>query len=259
MRCLTAQVLVAFGLLSAAQGALLDGGALSAAQREAISQGLVIPGQYLARVTAKTAAKCEQRRKSILALKAKILGRQAAQAGERSAVRRINYLCLVSFDGDELVAGAVGKLSFVQYVKPNMEVMALADPPSWGLNRIDQSSLPLSSGKAFTISHRGTGVQIYILDSGVLASHNEFGGRASNAADYINEGQQADLNGHGTHCAGTAAGATYGVSSSATIHGVKVLDASGSGTFDGVISGIQFAVDNQRTKFGGEAAATTSP
>jgi hypothetical protein len=245
--------LLVLGLAAAAQGALHDGG-LSAARREAISKGSLVPGQYLARVTAKTLTECLERKQSILALKARLTGPLASKAVQRSAVRRIKYLCLVSFDGDELVASAVGKLSYVQYVMQNMETMALADPPSWGLNRIDQASLPLSSGAAFSISHTGSGVQIYIIDTGVLASHNQFGGRASYAADYVNEGVQADQNGHGTHCAGTAAGATYGVSSSATINGVKVLNGQGSGTFDGVIAGIQFAVDNQQTRFGGAAA-----
>jgi subtilisin family serine protease len=244
---------VVLGLAAAAQGALHDGG-LGAARREAISKGSAVPGQYLARVTASSSGECEQRRQSILALKAKMTGPLASKAVERSAVRRIGYLCLVSFDGDELVASAVRKLSYVQYVKQNMEVMALADPPSWGLNRIDQASLPLSSGKAFSVSHTGSGVQIYVIDTGVLASHSQFGGRASYAADFVNEGAQADQNGHGTHCAGTAGGSTYGVASTATINGVKVLSGQGSGTFDGVIAGIQFAVDNQRTRFGGAAA-----
>jgi hypothetical protein len=161
---------------------------------------------------------------------------------------RISTLCFVVFDGSERVASEVRKIRDVQYVEQNQYMKIAEDPPSWGLNRIDQPHLPLSSGIPFTQDYSGFGQTIYILDTGVNAAHREFGGRVVKGPNFSNDIDNADLNGHGTHCAGTAAGLTVGIAKQASIVDVKVLNSAGSGSFDQIIEGIAYATSRQKNK-----------
>ncbi len=112
-------------------------------------------------------------------------------------------------------------------------------PATWGLDRIDQRNLPLNN--AFTYTSTGSGVTAYIIDTGIQISHQEFGGRASIGTDTVNDGRNgADCNGHGTHVAGTVGGSTYGVAKSVALVAVRVLNCQGSGTWSGVIAGIDW-------------------
>lgn len=113
---------------------------------------------------------------------------------------------------------------------------------TWGLDRIDQRNLPLNN--VYSPGANGTGVRAYIIDTGILTSHNEFGGRA-NAAYTAVGGTPQDCNGHGTHVAGTVGGATYGVANNVTLYAVRVLDCSGSGTDSGVIAGVDWVTANR--------------
>ena len=115
------------------------------------------------------------------------------------------------------------------------------NPPSWGIDRIDQHNLPLSNSYTYTAS--GAGVTAYIIDTGINASHPDFGGRAAVAFDAIG-GNGVDCHGHGTHVAGTIGSTTYGVAKSVQLRGVRVLDCSGSGTTAGVIAGIDWVTNN---------------
>ncbi|WP_406472081.1 S8 family peptidase [Streptomyces sp. NBC_01615] len=118
------------------------------------------------------------------------------------------------------------------------------NPPSWGLDRIDQKSLPLDSKYTYPDS-AGQGVTAYIVDTGVRITHSDFGGRASYGYDAIdNDNTAQDGNGHGTHVAGTVAGSSYGVAKKAKIVAVRVLDNSGSGTTDQVVAGIDWVAQN---------------
>ncbi|MDN3022084.1 S8 family peptidase [Streptomyces sp. S.PB5] len=114
----------------------------------------------------------------------------------------------------------------------------------WGLDRIDQTALPLSGTYTYPDS-AGSGVTAYVIDTGVRITHSEISGRASYGYDAVDGDTTAsDGNGHGTHVATTIAGSTYGVAKKAKIVAVRVLDNSGSGTTAGVIAGINWVTNN---------------
>jgi len=133
----------------------------------------------------------------------------------------------------------------VAYLEADQRVglSATQSNPTWGLDRIDQRSLPLSS--SYTYNATGSGVTAYIVDTGVLGSHGEFSGRMAAGYSAINDGRgTTDCNGHGTHVAGTVGGTTYGVAKQVTIRPVRVLDCQGSGTNSGVIAGVDWVTGN---------------
>ncbi|MFF1843208.1 S8 family serine peptidase [Streptomyces sp. NPDC058217] len=114
------------------------------------------------------------------------------------------------------------------------------NPPSWGLDRIDQTET--AGDHAYTYpDSAGEGVTAYVIDTGVRVTHKEFEGRATSGFDAVDNDDSADDgNGHGTHVAGTIAGATFGVAKKAKIVAVRVLDDSGSGTTEQVVAGIDW-------------------
>ncbi len=113
---------------------------------------------------------------------------------------------------------------------------------TWGIDRIDQISRPLSG--TFTYTNTGSGVKAYIIDTGIRFDHSQFGGRAVSGFDAVDGGTADDCNGHGTHVAGTVGGTTYGVAKGVTLVAVRVLSCSGSGTTSGVIAGVDWVTGN---------------
>lgn len=117
--------------------------------------------------------------------------------------------------------------------------------PSWGLDRIDQRSLPLN--RRYTYLRTGSRVHVYLVDTGIQATHPDFGGRAVNGIDTVDGDRVAqDCNGHGTHVAGTAGGAKYGVAKRVRLIGVRVLDCAGSGQTSQVVAGLDWVVRHHR-------------
>ncbi|MFI0999836.1 S8 family peptidase [Streptomyces galbus] len=130
----------------------------------------------------------------------------------------------------------------VASVEQDQVVHALGTQTSapWGLDRIDQSGLPLSGTYTYPDSG-GSGATVYVLDTGVRITHQEFGGRASYGYDFVdNDATAQDGYGHGTFVATNVAGSTYGVAKRAKIVAVRVLGNDGSGTTAGVIAGVDW-------------------
>jgi subtilisin family serine protease len=142
---------------------------------------------------------------------------------------------------------AIRRKPAVAFVEPDQVFTASAtqtmdangDP--WGLDRIDQRSRPLS--RSYTYTRSGSGVRAYVIDTGILTGHSDFGGRAQNVYDAFG-GNGQDCNGHGTHVAGTVGGATYGVAKSSLLRGVRVLNCSGSGSTSGIVAAVDWVRSN---------------
>ncbi|MFI6824070.1 S8 family peptidase [Micromonospora sp. NPDC050187] len=134
----------------------------------------------------------------------------------------------------------------VAYVEQDgtVQTMTTQSPtPSWGLDRIDQHPLPLNNSYSYTST--GSGVVVYIIDTGIRTTHTDFGGRAVHGYDAVDGALPADdCNGHGTHVAGTAGGARFGVAKNVRLVAVRVLNCAGSGTLSGVISGVNWVTSN---------------
>jgi subtilisin family serine protease len=134
----------------------------------------------------------------------------------------------------------------VAYIEQD-QLYTIADtqtnPPSWGLDRIDQRNLPLNN--AYTYPNTAANVHAYIIDTGVRTTHTTFGGRASHGRDTVSEDNDStDCHGHGTHVAGTVGGSQYGVAKAVQIVGVRVLSCSGSGTTTDIVQGVDWVTAN---------------
>ncbi|MDS7944568.1 S8 family peptidase [Acinetobacter sp. V110_1] len=145
--------------------------------------------------------------------------------------------------------------AFIEAMKKNPQVLSVENDtvvnidattqsnPDWGLDRIDQKALPLNS--AYSYSQTGSGTTAYIVDTGILSTHQEFSGRVLNGYTAISDGNgTTDCNGHGTHVAGTVGGTTYGVAKSVRLVPVRILGCDGSGASSNVIAGLDWILKN---------------
>lgn len=112
--------------------------------------------------------------------------------------------------------------------------------PTWGIDRIDQRALPLTG--TYDFGSNGEGVDVYVMDTGIRASHNDFGGRVEAGwTAYLGDSATLDCHGHGTHVAGTVGGATYGVAKAATLIPLKVFSCEGDGAYTSdIVAGINW-------------------
>jgi subtilisin family serine protease len=141
-------------------------------------------------------------------------------------------------------------LDAVEFIQKDAEVHTMdwlseGNSP-WGLGRISHTD-PGNTTYIYD-STAGEGTCVYVLDTGIFTAHPEFEGRAEHLANFAGDGTTTDGNGHGTHCAGTIGSKTYGVAKKTKLYAVKVLNSGGSGTFSGVIAGINFAANDWPTR-----------
>ncbi|WP_459661385.1 S8 family peptidase [Acinetobacter calcoaceticus] len=145
--------------------------------------------------------------------------------------------------------------AFVEAMKKNPQVLSIENDtvmkidattqsnPDWGLDRIDQKALPLNS--AYSYLQTGTGTTAYIVDTGILSSHQQFSGRVLSGYTAISDGNgTTDCNGHGTHVAGTVGGSTYGVAKNVNLVPIRILGCDGSGASSNVIAGLDWILKN---------------
>jgi aqualysin 1 len=165
---------------------------------------------------------------------------------ETGATARFTYSHAIKGFAADLPAKALEALRRnpnVAYVEPDAAVELFGGseptPQAWGLDRVDQRSLPLNG--SYTWGTSGTGVNVYIIDTGIRTTHVDFGGRAVWDFNAVQgKDPNTDCVGHGTHVAGTIGGTTYGVAKGVSLHAVKVLDCTGNGRWSWVIAGIDW-------------------
>ncbi|CZT08724.1 related to alkaline protease (oryzin) [Rhynchosporium agropyri] len=154
----------------------------------------------------------------------------------------------------------INNMEHVSYIEADTEIKinALVSQPAAppGLRRISHAA---SGEKGYVFDNTaGKGIVVYIVDTGILTTHQEFGGRASWGANFVNN-NNTDENGHGSHVAGTVGAGTWGVAKQVELVAVKTLDAKGAGTNSGVISGLNFVATNATArKLAGKAVMNMS-
>jgi subtilisin family serine protease len=202
---------------------------------------LALPGQ---------AAGQQASQRYIVVLKDSVGHASAVAAGHRSRFRaNVHHVYEHALKGYVATltpsqAAALSSDARVAFVEADQPVTTLVTQTgaTWGLDRIDQRTLPLSG--TFTYNLTGAGVKAYVIDTGIRFSHSQFGGRAITGFDAVDGGSADDCNGHGTHVAGTIGGSTYGVAKGVTLVGVRVLGCNGSGSTSGVIAGVNWVTGN---------------
>ncbi|HEU5469028.1 MAG TPA: S8 family peptidase [Actinophytocola sp.] len=213
-----------------------------------MATGLLTVGLAAVAVPAAQAAPIESTSGYIVALRA---GGPATLANRFTG--RVEHTYDGAFDGfsARLTRSEAARLAAdpgVAYVVADTPVRALGEqpnPPSWGLDRIDQRRLPLDA--LYRFANTAPNVTAYVIDTGVRATHADFGGRVRGGIDLVDDdGNPDDGNGHGTFIAGIIGGSRFGVAKEITITPVRVLNNAGSGTMADVIAGVNWVAANAR-------------
>lgn len=167
------------------------------------------------------------------------LSQQLVKQYGGTVTARYEYLRGFAAQMQEAEAQALAEDPSVLFVEEDSLVRAYGfqQNPPWGLDRIDQRSPFLN--QVYTYNATGKGVNVYVIDSGIRRTHQDFGGRVIPAWP-LQGGATNDCDGHGTHVAGTVGGTAYGVAKGATLHAVRVLDCSGRGALSQVLAGIDW-------------------
>jgi hypothetical protein len=128
-------------------------------------------------------------------------------------------------------------------IPAHAEAGAQANPPSWGLDRVDQAK---GLDQSYHYETTADNVTVYIIDSGVDAKQASFGGRVAAGKDFVGDGAAAnsDPNGNGTHLAGIIGSTTYGLAKAVQIVPVRVIDQYGGGSIDNILAGIKWVTAN---------------
>ncbi|GII84368.1 hypothetical protein Ssi03_23580 [Sphaerisporangium siamense] len=176
-------------------------------------------------------------------------GDRAASLGGRYGARvdHVYEHALHGFDA-RMTKDAARRLAAdpeVRYVEPDRVVTIASPAPSWGLDRIDQRALPLDG--EYRYPGLASPVRMYILDTGIRFTHQDFGGRAVSGPDFVDsDDNSSDCNGHGTFVAGVAGGTAYGVAKNASLMGVRVMNCYGSGRWANVIAALDWVVGDHQ-------------
>ncbi|KAF2203614.1 subtilisin-like serine protease-like protein PR1A [Delitschia confertaspora ATCC 74209] len=208
--------------------------------------GTVIPGKYIVKMKNEVAQDILEHAISLLQKQPEHIygfGSYKGFAGELSdaVVKIISALPGVEY----IEKDAIVKHNFAEPELQDRSYTTQSGAP-WGLGRI--SHVTKGSTSYVYDTSAGANTCAYIIDTGIYTAHPEFEGRATWLANYAGDGDNTDGNGHGTHVAGTVGSKTYGVAKKTKLYAVKVLDADGSGSNSGVIAGINYAANDQKTR-----------
>ncbi|CAO3647361.1 unnamed protein product [Cunninghamella echinulata] len=130
---------------------------------------------------------------------------------------------------------------WVKDVEFTLQETVQSNPPSWGLDRIDQRQG--TDGYYKFSSNQGEGVTVYILDTGINEEHQDIAGRVTIGKTIVGEEDDYfDNDGHGTFVAGVCCGTDYGVAKLASIVSVKTLDSEGNGKLSNLLKGLEWVV-----------------
>jgi len=204
-----------------------------------------VPGQFIVVLKENAARLATETRRSQPTVR-RVAETMAAQ--HRVGLKRVYTHALRGFMIEADKRAVTGMLldERIAYIEENAHVsikQVTQNNATWGLDRVDQRDRPLNG--TYVYDNSASNVRAYIIDTGILASHNEFGGRVLSGFTAINDGRGSnDCNGHGTHVAGTVGASTWGLAKQVRLVPVRVLGCNGSGTSAGVIDGMDWVAAN---------------